>query len=71
MSTTNVLFVNRQYDLWRALSVALDINLAELGNTFTTTIPAAGAALPNKTMFRYIVQNGVYCLDLYYNLTAV
>jgi hypothetical protein len=71
MSTTNVFFVNGQYDPWRALSVASDINPTEPGNTLTTTIPAAGAALPNGTVFGYTVQNGVHCSDLYYNLTAV
>jgi hypothetical protein len=70
MSTTNVLFVNGQYDPWRALSVASDINPAEPGNTFTTTIPAPGKALPNGTVFGFMVQNGLHCSDLSYNLTA-
>jgi len=71
MSTTNVLFVNGQYDPWRALSVASDVNPAEPGNTLTTAIPAAGKALPNGTLFGYMVQNGLHCSDLSYNLTAV
>jgi hypothetical protein len=71
MSTTNVLFINGQDDPWRALSVASDINPAEPGNTFTTTIPAPGATLPNGTVFGYIIPNGVHCSDLDYNLTAV
>jgi hypothetical protein len=71
MSTTNVLYVNGQYDPWLALSVASDVNPAEPGNIFTTTIPAAGKALPNGTVFDYMIQNGLHCSDLYYNLTAV
>jgi hypothetical protein len=71
LSTSNVLFVNGQYDPWRALSVASDIDTAEPGIKLTTTIPASGTTLPNGTVFGYIVKNGLHCSDLSYNFSAV
>lgn len=70
MSTTNVLFVNGEYDPWRALSVASDIDPAIPGNTMTTIIPAAGKALPAGTVFGFIIKNGLHASDLTYNLSA-
>jgi hypothetical protein len=70
MSTTNVLFVNGQYDPWRALSVASDIDTATPGNAMTTTIPAAGKALPAGTVFGFIIKNGLHVSDLSYDLSA-
>jgi hypothetical protein len=70
MSTTNVLFVNGQYDPWRALSIAADVDPAEPGNIITTTIPAAGEALPKGTVFGYVVQNGLHSSDFNYSRAA-
>ncbi len=71
MSTTNVLFVNGEDDPWRALSVASDVDPSSPGNTITTTIPAAGKALPNGTVFGFLIKNGLHVSDLTYDLAAV
>jgi len=70
MSPTNVLFVNGEYDPWRALSVASDVDPTSPGNTMTTAIPAAGKALPAGTYFGFLIKNGLHVSDLSYDLEA-
>jgi hypothetical protein len=71
IQASNVFYVNGQYDPWRALSVASDVDKTSPGNVLTTKIPAPGAMLANNTKFGYVVQNGLHCSDLSYNMTAV
>lgn len=71
LNATNIFFVNSQYDPWRALSVASDIDASSPNNAFTTDIPASGQTPANGAYFGYLVQDGIHCSDLIYNMTAV
>jgi hypothetical protein len=71
IQASNVFYVNGQYDPWRALSVASDVDKTSPGNILTTKTPAANSLLANNTKFGYVVQNGLHCSDLSYNMTAV
>lgn len=69
MSTTNVFHVNSQYDPWRALSVASDVNGTDPANNLTKTVPAANAAPANGNFFGFVVSGGTHCSDFDYNIT--
>jgi hypothetical protein len=69
MSTTNVFHVNSQYDPWRALSVASDVNGTDPANNLTKTVPAANTTLANGKFFGFVVSGGTHCSDFEYNIT--
>ncbi|KAF4626557.1 hypothetical protein G7Y89_g11601 [Cudoniella acicularis] len=63
MNPTNTLFTNGEFDNWRALSVASDVDASTPGRKLSTTIPSAGQSLPNGQVFAYTITNGSHATE--------